>query len=291
MPEWMELLAQVPGELAEEASARLIEAGATAVETRDSRPGASLLITHFLLETGATQKLRAAEAALADFGVEPGAIAVRNIEEVDWVTRSREYFTARAYGKRLWVRPPWDAPGAPENREEIILEPSLAFGTGRHPSTTLCLETIERMCAAGPPERFLDIGCGSGILSAAALKLGAGNALALDLDPAAADTALKLVKENDLADRMRVLTGTLEPETAGEWWGRVDMLAANIFLNPLRELAPAMFKALAPGGRGVLSGIGYEQADALAEIAGAAGLTVSGRKYLDEWAAVEIEKP
>lgn len=291
MPAWMELLAQVSGELAEEASARLIEAGATAVETRDTQPGVCLLITHFLLEAGATQKLRASEAALAEIGIPPSAIAVRNIEEVDWVTRSRESFTARAYGERLWVRPPWDAPGAPENREEIILEPSLAFGTGRHPSTTLCLEAIDRMCAAGPPERFLDIGCGSGILSAAALKLGAGQALALDLDPEAADTALKLAKENDLTGRMRILTGTLEPGTAGEWWGRVDMLAANIFLNPLRELAPAMFEALAPGGRGVLSGIGYEQADTLAEIAGAAGFTVSGRKYLDEWAAVEIEKP
>jgi ribosomal protein L11 methyltransferase len=291
MPAWMELLAQVSEELAEEAAARLIEAGATAVETRDTQPGVCLLITHFLFEAGATQKLRTSEAALAEIGVSPGAIAVRNIEEVDWVTRSRESFTARAYGDRLWVRPPWDSPGAPENCEEIILEPSLAFGTGRHPSTTLCLKAIDRMCAAGSPERFLDIGCGSGILSVAALKLGAGRALALDLDPNAADTALKLAKENDLTGRMRILTGTLEPNTAGDWWGRVDMLAANIFLNPLRELAPAMFEVLAPGGRGVLSGIGYEQVDTLAEIAGAAGLIVSGRKYHHEWAAIEIEKP
>ena len=100
MREWMELLVQAPDALAEEASARLIESGAAAVERRESQPGASLLITHFLLENGVTQKLRAAEAALAGLGIGPDAIAVRNIEEVDWVGRSREMFTARAYGAR-----------------------------------------------------------------------------------------------------------------------------------------------------------------------------------------------
>lgn len=290
MPGWMELLAQVPETIAEEASARLIESGASAVETRDSRPGAALLITHFRLGDGATQKLRAAEAALAGFGVAPGAIAVRNIEEVNWVALAREKFTARAYGDRLWVRPPWDEEAAPEGREAIILEPSLAFGTGRHPTTTLCLNAIERFLGERPARRFLDLGCGSGILSAAALKLGADEALALDLDPVAAGTARKLAEANGLADRMRILAGTLEPETAGEWWGRVDLLAANIFLTPLRELAPRITGALAPGGRGVLSGVGYEQADTLAGIAEAAGLRVTGRKTIEEWTAVEIEK-
>lgn len=290
MPGWMELLAQVPETIAEDASARLIESGASAVETRNSRPGAALLITHFRLGEGATAKLRAAEAALAEFGIAPGAIAVRNIEEVNWVALAREKFTARPYGDRLWVRPPWDEGAAPGGREVIILEPSLAFGTGRHSSTTLCLNVIERFLRDRPARRFLDLGCGSGILSAAALKLGADDALALDLDPAAADAAQKLAEENDLAGRMRVMAGTLEPETAGEWWGGVDLLAANIFITPLRELMPRIAEALAPGGRGVLSGIGYEQADTLAGIAEAAGLIVTGRKYIDEWAAIEIEK-
>ena len=106
----------------------------------------------------------------------------------------------------------------------------------------------------------------------------------------AAGTARKLAEANGLADRMRILAGTLEPETAGEWWGRVDLLAANIFLTPLRELAPRITGALAPGSRGVLSGVGYEQADTLAGIAEAAGLRVTGRKTIEEWAAVEIEK-
>ncbi|MEE9275546.1 MAG: 50S ribosomal protein L11 methyltransferase [bacterium] len=291
MPKWMELLAQVPGEIAEEASARLIESGASAVESRDARPGAAVLVTHFLLEEGATRKLRAAEAALADLGIGPGAIAVRNIEEVDWVTRSRGMFGAREYGERLWVRPPWEESAPPPGREEIVLEPSLAFGTGRHATTALCLLAIEKFCAEKAPRRFLDIGCGTGILSAAALRLGAAEALALDLDPQAADAARKLAEENGLAGRMRVIEGTLEPDALGEWWGKVDLLAANIFLDPLREMAPRIAEALASGGRGVLSGIGFEQADILGGIAEAAGLAIAGRRRLEEWAAVEIEKP
>ncbi len=288
---WMELLAQVPNDLAEDASALLIESGAAAVETRDARPGQSILVTHFRLEAGATQKLRAAEAALAGFGVAGSAISVRNIEEVDWVSRSREKFTARDYGKRIRIRPPWDESETPPGRVDIILEPSLAFGTGRHSSTHLCLLAIERMHAERPPERFLDVGCGSGILSAAALKLGAKEALGLDLDPLAVDSARNLAEVNGLSGRMRIEVGTLEPAALGDWWGQVDTLAANIFLNPLRQLAPRMSEALAPGGRVVLSGIGYEQIDALTAIVEEAGLNIRRTNRLEEWGALEAEKP
>ncbi len=288
---WMELLAQVPNEVAEDASGLLIESGAAAVETRDARPGTSVLVTHFLLEPGATGKLRAAEAALSGFGVEGSAISVRNIEEADWVTQSRKKFTACNYGKRIRVRPPWDESETPPDRVDVILEPSLAFGTGRHSSTHLCLLAIERMSIERPPERFLDVGCGSGILSAAALKLGAKQALALDLDPLAVDSARSLAKANGLSGRMRVEVGTLESATLGDWWERVDTLAANIFLTPLRQLAPHMSDALAPGGRAVLSGIGYEQLGALTAAVEGAGLEVRRTSRLEEWGALEAEKP
>lgn len=288
---WMELLAQVPNDLAEDASGLLIESGAAAVEMRDALPGQSVLITHFLLEPGATGKLRAAEAALAGFGIEGTAISVRNIEEVDWVSQSREKFTACDYGNRIRIRPPWDESETPAGRVEIILEPSLAFGTGRHSSTHLCLLAIERISIERPPVRFLDVGCGSGILSAAALKLGAKEAFGLDLDPLAVESARNLAGANGLSDRMRVEVGTLEPGALGEWWGQVDTLAANIFLTPLRQMAPRMRDALAPGGRVVLSGIGYEQLEKLTAAVEEAGLEVRRTNRLEEWASLEAEKP
>ncbi len=287
---WMELLAQAPEALADEASALLIEAGASAVERREGAAGAVFLVTHFEMRAGAAARMRAAEAALADLGIPPGAIAVRLIEDEDWVSRSRGAFPPQAHGERLWLRPPWSDEAPPPGRAEIVLEPGRAFGTGRHPTTRLCREALDRLCADSPPARFLDLGCGSGILSAAVLKLGAGRALALDLDPDAVESARELARRNGLADRLTAAGGTLEPAALGDWWGRVDLLAANIFLGPLRALAPRMAEALAPGGRGVLSGIGYEQADALAEAAAAAGLAVRARLRLEEWAALEISR-
>jgi len=288
--EWLELIARVPREAAEEAASQLIEAGAQAVEEREGPPGAALLVTHFLLAPGAAEKLRSAERALAALGVGGGALTLRNLEDEDWAAHSRELFTAQPYGERLWVRPPWDDAPCPPGRLEILLEPALAFGTGRHPSTHLCLLAIERICAERPPRRFVDLGCGSGILSLAALRLGAERALALDLDPLAVESARRLAAENGLAGRLRAEAGSLEPALLGDWWGRVDFLAANIFLGPLRELASRMAEAMAPGGRGVLSGIGYEQADALAEAAEGAGLAVLARERLEEWVALEVER-
>jgi len=287
----MELLARVPGDLAGEAARLLIESGAEAVEEREGPAGAATLVTHFALAPGATERLRAAEAALAALGIEESALTLRHIPDADWVARSRGHFTGAPYGERLWIRPPWDAAPVPAGREEILLEPALAFGTGRHPSTRLALLAVERACAEAPPERFVDVGCGSGVLSAAALRLGAGRALALDLDPAAVEATLHLAEANGLAGRVRAENGTLERALLGDWWGRVDFLAANIYLGPLRRLAPRMAEALRPGGRGVLSGIGYEQAEELAGAAEGAGLAVGRRERFEEWTALEIEKP
>ena len=288
---WMELLVQVAGDRAGEVSCCLIEAGAAAVEERDAPPSCAILVTHFLLEPGAAEKYRAAESGLAELGVPRSAITIRTLQEQDWTTLSRGHFTARAYGERLWVRPPWEEAPPPEGRAVIVLDPGLAFGTGRHPTTELCLRAIDRMCAESPPHRFLDLGCGSGILGAAALKMGAGEVIALDLDPDAVSSARELARRNGLEGRMRVEAGTLEPACIGEWWGAVDFLAANIFLEPLILLAPRMAAALAPAGRGVLSGVGYEQEQALVRAVEDAGLSLRGRRQLEEWVGLEIEKP
>lgn len=288
---WLELIIEVSETLAEDASARILEAGASAVEEREGAPGASVLITHIAFEDGATKKLRAIEALLATLGVGKSAITLKNIEDQDWIAQSRGHFKGEAYGERLWVRPPWDEGETPQGRVELLIEPGLAFGTGRHPSTHLALLAIERMCARNPPVRMVDLGSGSGILGVAALLYGARRVTAFDLDPKAVEETTALAERNGVEDRMTALGATLAPSALGEWWGRVDFVAANIFLDALRELAPLIHGALAPRGRGVLSGIGYEGAEALARIYEEAGFSIEHTNQIEEWASIEVIKP
>ena len=288
---WLELIIEVSETLAEDASARVLEAGASAVEERDGAAGASVLITHIAFEDGATNKLRAIEALLAAMGVKKSAITLKNIEDQDWVAQSRGHFKGEAYGERLWVKPPWDEGETPQGRVEILIEPGLAFGTGRHPSTHLALLAIERMCARNPPERMVDLGSGSGILGVAALLYGARRVTALDLDPKAVEETIALAERNGVGDRMTALGTTLTPTALGEWWGRVDFIAANIFLDALRELAPLIHGTLATEGRAVLSGIGYEGAETLTRIYEETGFRIEKTNQIEEWESIEVMKP
>lgn len=288
---WLELIIEVSEALAEDASARILEAGASAVEEREGAAGASVLITHIAFEDGATKKLRAIEALLANLGVGKSAITLKNIEDQDWVAQSRGHFKGETYGKRLWVKPPWDEGETPDGRIDLLIEPGLAFGTGRHPSTHLALLAIERRCDRNPPERMVDLGSGSGILGVAALLYGARRVTAFDLDPKAVEETIALAERNGVGDRMTALGTTLTPTALGEWWGRVDFITANIFLDALRELAPLIHGALAPRGRTVLAGIGYEGAEALARIYEEAGFRVETTNQIEEWASIEVVKP
>ncbi len=288
---WLELIIQVRENLAEEASARILETGASAVEEREGAVDASLLITHIALEDGATRKLRAIEALLATLGVEKSAITLKNIEDQDWIAHARGQFKGEAYGEKLWVRPPWDEGETPKGRVELTLEPGLAFGTGRHPSTRLALLAIEDQCARKPPERMVDLGCGSGILGVAALLNGVKRVTAFDLDPKAVEETIGLAERNGVGNHLTTRNTTLAAGMLGDWWGRVDFIAANIFLDALRELAPLIHGALAPGGRAVLAGIGYEQTDANARIYREAGFTIENTNRIEEWASIEVIKP
>ena len=288
---WLELIIEVHKDLAEDAAAGILEAGASAVEEREGVGGATMLITHIAFEDGATRKLRAIEALLANLGVGKSAITLRNIEDQDWVAQSRGHFQGEAYGEKLWVKPPWDEDETPQGRVELLIEPGLAFGTGRHPSTHLALLAIERRCAKNPPERMVDLGCGSGILGVAALLYGARRVTALDLDPKAVEETVALAKRNGVGDRMTALGATLTQAALFDWWGRVDFIAANIYLDALTDLAPPVHGALAPGGRVVLSGVGYEGAEALTRIYEEAGFSIKHTNQIEEWASVEVVKP
>jgi len=171
------------------------------------------------------------------------------VAEQDWVRRSQSQFEPIRISARLWIVPSWATapdPGA----LNLVLDPGLAFGTGSHPTTRLCLQWLERTIAGG--ERVLDYGCGSGILAIAALRLGASAALGVDVDP----LALPAAQEN--AQRNRVDARFIDTETASDF--QADLVVANILANPLILLAPLLAGHARSGARIALSGILEAQA-------------------------------
>jgi ribosomal protein L11 methyltransferase len=156
-------------------------------------------------------------------------------------------------GKNLWICPSWIAPPAPE-AVNVILDPGLAFGTGDHPTTVLCLEWLAEQNLQG--QDLIDYGCGSGILSIAALKLGARAALGVDIDEQALEVSRRNAILNGVSDRFQTFLPAALPADAG-----ADIVVANILARPLVELAPGIMARVRPGGWLALSGLLREQAE------------------------------
>ena len=174
------------------------------------------------------------------------ALSIDYLPDTDWEHAFRENFQALEFGGALTIRPSWTAPAADEHLS-IMLDPGLAFGTGKHPTSSLCLEWLARQDVQGLT--VIDYGCGSGILSLAAAKLGAASVYAVDIDPQAISAARDNAANNGLADKVQ----TLLPD--GQELPEADILLANILLNTLLKLAPDFARLVRPGGHLVLSGI------------------------------------
>ena len=183
---------------------------------------------------------------------------VREIADRDWIAASREDVVPIEIGS-LWIGPSWAAP--PAGRTVVRLEPGLAFGSGRHPTTRLCLERI----AAAPPRGIdaVDYGCGSGVLALAAAALGARRVAAIDIDPQARRATAENARDNGVSDRVYVVAANAVSDAAIEPAG---LVVANILAGPLLELAPVLSALTKPGGDLALSGILETQAD---DVAGA----------------------
>ncbi len=189
--------------------------------------------------------------AAAQAGLEAvPAFTVEPVEEQNWVQLTQAQFDPIRVSGRLWIVPSWHESPDPA-AINLVLDPGMAFGTGSHPTTRLCLEWLERTITGG--ESLLDYGCGSGILAIAAAKLGAAAVAGVDIDPQAVDAANANAASNDVAARFADSAETL----AGEY----DVVVANILSNPLRVLAPAICAHVRAGGRLALSGILREQAE------------------------------
>ena len=245
----------------------LLEAGAICVDITDARAGTPAERAMFgepgesvarEWELSTVQALFAEHADVAALvaaarqkaGVDSaGALQIERIADQDWVRATQSQFQPVRVSPRLWVVPSWHAPPDPA-AINLFIDPGLAFGTGTHPTTRLCLEWLEANLRGG--ERVLDYGCGSGILAIAAMRLGAGCASGVDIDPAAVLAARHNAMQNEVMVEFLAADHSA-PEPA-------DILLANILANPLVVLAPLLANATRPGGRIALSGVLAHQA-------------------------------
>ena len=178
------------------------------------------------------------------------------IEDQDWERSWMDNFQPMRFGQRLWIVPSWHA--APDaDAVNLLLDPGLAFGTGTHPTTALCLEWLDGQALAN--QRVLDFGCGSGILAIAALLLGAESAVGTDIDVQALEASRDNAGRNGIAEhRLALYLPEALPEVPA------DVLVANILAGPLVNLAPRLISLVRPGGLLALSGILAEQGDEVA---------------------------
>ncbi|WP_449426670.1 50S ribosomal protein L11 methyltransferase [Rhodanobacter umsongensis] len=187
--------------------------------------------------------------------LEPDQLSFHDIADQDWERAWMDQFKPMPFGRRLWIYP-WNIePPADEDLVVVRLDPGLAFGSGTHPTTALCLEWLDGLDLAG--KTITDYGCGSGILAIAALKLGAASAIGVDNDPQALTASIDNAERNDVAERLAVFL----PEDVDA--GAADVFIANILAGPLGELAPIFAAAAKPGAPFAISGILVGQQDEL----------------------------
>ena len=167
----------------------------------------------------------------------------------DWINNWKKYFHPIKVGKKLLIRPDWEQTENPEGRVVLDLEPGIAFGTGTHETTRLCMEFLEEYVKPG--STMLDVGCGSGILSVAGLLLGAKSAVGVDIDPLAVKTAGQNAERNHVEGRFTGICGSLTEQVQGTF----DVVAANIVADVVIELTQSIGQYLAPGAVYLMSGI------------------------------------
>jgi len=254
-------------------------------------PGRPATVRAYLPRQGDLARCRRAlRRELAALGLS-SALRTRWRREEEWAEAWKRFFGVERVGRRLVVCPTW-IDYAPRAEEVVIrLDPGMAFGTGQHPTTRLCLEVLESRLRPG--QVVLDLGTGSGILAIAAALLGAARVIALDIDPVAVDVARQNVALNGVEGRVQVAEGSLSaagplPDAGAP---RFDMVLANVNSAGITEMAPALARALAPGGTLIASGIGDASVAVCRGALEKAGLSVLDQANRDGWCALICTTP
>lgn len=266
---WIQLKINTSGNDAETLSDALIESGAVSVTFQDTHdnpvfeplPGETLLwgdtdaIGLYDAETDMTEVVAMLEnEPLLGKGF---VHKIEQLEDKDWEREWMDNFHPMRFGERLWICPSWrDVPDP--TAVNVMLDPGLAFGTGTHPTTAMCLQWLDSLDLTD--KTVIDFGCGSGILAIAALKLGAKHVVGIDIDPQAIQASRDNAERNGVSERLSLYLPKDQPENLS-----ADVVVANILAGPLRELAPLIGVLPVAGGRLGLSGILASQAQSVAD--------------------------
>ncbi len=287
-----EILSRVaPGGVSVEVPFLLVDDGLGA-RTDDGRPAVVRAYVPALDASASAAAVEEAERSLGHlqaFGLRPiGDLEVRPVHEEDWADAWKRHFPVLRIGRRLVVRPTWRRHRAEPDDVVLALDPGMAFGTGLHPTTRLCLAVLERWSDEGhlAGARVLDVGCGSGILAIAAVKLGAVEVLGVDTDQIAAEATLANARRNRLVRKVRARRGTL-PVAESPF----DLVLANLIGSVLVHLGGELVAALRPGGRLLASGIFKDREDEVREAFTSAGLSLIGRTEETDWVCLEVVRP
>ena len=306
---WLELAVSADSEAVEAVSEILsrVASGGTTVEPAfvlvddalraaidPSRPAlvrAYVLATDRVVVRTAVAEAGAALGHLQAFGLRPiGELQTRIVHDADWAEAWKAHFPVMQIGRRLVIRPTWRRHRAEPGDVVLALDPGMAFGTGLHPTTRLCLAGLETLADRGRlargtardgTARVLDVGCGSGILSIAAGRLGAGEVVGVDTDPIAVEASIANARRNRLGRRLRFRRGSLP---SGE--APFDVVLANLIASLIVTLARPLRDELHPGGVLLASGIFVDrEAEVVAALA-EVGLTVTDRSMEGDWVAL-----
>jgi ribosomal protein L11 methyltransferase len=289
------LVVTAPEEELELLASLLFDEGALGVEVQDREvqpmPGTEPLpqgrgrcIAHY------EKRLDAENAATALRSAHPGLAIAGPLElvEQDWSVAWRTHHKPLRVGTRSWVHPPWDVPRTAPGEVRVIIDPGMAFGTGSHPTTSLCLARVDELLLQLPGADLLDVGTGSGVIALLAAKLSAGRICGTENDPVALRAASEAALLNGLAEgrigwQLRDCDALPAPFDAP-----YGIVAANILLNTLVELAPQIARKVASGGHLLLAGLLAGQGDEAARAYGALGLSLEGRVEKEGWVRLDL---
>ncbi|MEM6280941.1 MAG: 50S ribosomal protein L11 methyltransferase [Chloroflexota bacterium] len=294
--DWLEMALRVEAELAETIAAQLASYGYKGVVLeRDDIPDTDpwdegnipppmhqVVRVYLPHDDDVAVKQQELIGILSHYPVEEPVF--RDVQEQDWAEAWKVHYHTLRLGQRLVIRPEWESAEIGPDDVEIVLDPGMAFGTGTHPTTQLCMEAVERLLETG--DSVVDLGCGSGILAIAAAKLGAGDIFAIDNDAVAAESARENLTRNHVSDRIELATGSLaDVLVTGK---QFDFALVNILARVIIPMCDeGLGNIVKPGGKAIFSGLIESQTEDVEAALIHTGLQPQKRVQMGDWMLIE----